>query len=231
MAYTVRAPTTRLGVLFALAWAAATMPVALAVADDVCVSCHSSRDALSDAGERAAQLVVDEKSLAGSIHDGFSCTQCHADLAADDAPIPHAARLAPADCSACHADTVEQFRSASIHATRMKLPVGAKSPCSACHGSHQIRSKSDPESPTHKHRVAISAPAARATNDPLKENVGRALEELRSRPPASSTGKSTRRRRASRATTRTRPAGSRTPRRRSTGATACSCAGNATRAS
>lgn len=129
-------------------------PASLAIPDDTCLSCHSSADALSDAGQRASSLVIDAKSLKGSVHEGFSCTQCHVDLAADDAPIPHAAKLAPADCAACHADVADMFKSASVHASRMSLPAGAKSPCAACHGSHLIRSRKDPVSATHPHHVA-----------------------------------------------------------------------------
>ncbi len=133
---------------------AGLLPAALAVSNDVWLSCHSTADALSDAGARAAKLVVDEKSLSGSVHEGFSCTQCHADLAADNAAIPHPSRLAAADCSGCHTDVADLFKSSSVHASWMKLPEGAKSPCAACHGSHQIRSRKDPESATHPHHVA-----------------------------------------------------------------------------
>lgn len=140
--------------LLSLLLAAAATSAGLAVPDDTCLGCHSSKDSLSDAGPRAGELVVDAKSLKGSVHDGFSCTQCHADLAADNAEIPHAKTLKPVDCSTCHADTADMLRKESIHATRMPAAPGAKSPCAQCHGNHQIRSAKDPDSTTGAHRIA-----------------------------------------------------------------------------
>lgn len=138
-----------------------TVPIAWSVGDDVCLGCHSSQDALGDAGPRAANLVVDEKSLAGSPHEGFSCTQCHTDLAADDAPIPHPPKLAPADCSGCHAEAVDKLKT-SIHGARPMERPGAKSACSSCHGAHAIRPAADPASMVHPARLGETCAACHA---------------------------------------------------------------------
>jgi len=124
----------------------------LALADDtVCVSCHSDEAALSDAGDRAKQLVVTDQALVGSIHEGLSCTDCHVDLAGDP-PIPHPPDLAPASCDTCHSDTVEMVRS-SIHGRKIEPKPGYETICAACHGSHQIRPPDDLQSKTNPHHL------------------------------------------------------------------------------
>ncbi|MCE5247819.1 MAG: cytochrome b/b6 domain-containing protein [Candidatus Polarisedimenticolia bacterium] len=152
-------------VLTAVFLALATVPAAKALSDDTCLSCHSTKDAFADAGERAGRLVVPPDALKGSKHEGFACTQCHADLAKDDAPIPHPARLAPVDCGACHAEVAETLRKTSVHASGMKPREGAKSPCADCHGSHQIRGKDDAAAAINPKRLADTCGACHAAKD------------------------------------------------------------------
>ncbi len=142
----------RLCVVILAGFAAAALP-AVAVSDDTCISCHSEESALSDAGARAASMVVTAASLEGSPHEGFSCTQCHADLAPDDAAIPHAKKLAPADCASCHGDLSESMKG-SIHTDVFQEQDGVKSTCVTCHGSHAIRRASETTSPTNPRHVA-----------------------------------------------------------------------------
>ena len=131
----------------------AAQPVARAD-DSICASCHADAASLSDAGERAAQLVVVEDSLKGSIHEGLSCSDCHVDMAGDP-PIPHPPDLAPASCDACHGDVVETVK-LSIHAQKIKPGPGFKSGCAACHGSHQIRPSADAASRTNPHNLGAT---------------------------------------------------------------------------
>ncbi len=122
--------------------------------DSICASCHADAASLSDAGERAAKLVVVEDSLKGSAHEGLSCTDCHADLAGDP-PIPHPPDLAPASCDTCHGDVVETVKS-SIHTQKITPGPGYKSGCAACHGSHQIRPHGDAASKTNAHNLGTT---------------------------------------------------------------------------
>ena len=128
-----------------------TVPLQARADDSICASCHADAASLSDAGERAARLVVVEDSLKGSIHEGLSCSDCHADLAGDP-PIPHPPDLAPASCETCHGDVVETVKS-SIHTQKIKPGPGFESGCAACHGSHQIRPSEDSASRTNAHNL------------------------------------------------------------------------------
>lgn len=139
------------------------------LSDETCFSCHANSEALAEAGDRAKGLVVGRSSLKGSSHDGLSCTQCHVDLADDNAPLPHPKRLKPADCAACHGEQAAAVAS-SVHGL---FPLGAtaRSGCAGCHGGHGIRPAADPESSTHRRHLADSCarchlPSAKGT-DPV----------------------------------------------------------------
>ncbi len=156
------------GILVAMAALAVVVALpgspVLAIDDDTCLACHSDPDALSDAGDRAKDLVVTAESLEGSVHEGFSCTDCHQDLASDDAEIPHPPELAPVDCAQCHGDVAEGFHENSIHADAIETGPGARSACSACHGNHHILPVADPGSPASPAHVADLC--ARCHGDP-----------------------------------------------------------------
>lgn len=101
---------------------------AQAVTDEDCATCHTG-----SGGEPAE---VTPESLAGSVHEELGCLDCHADIA----ELPHAEKLAPANCGGCHADVAEVYK---VHG-RAKVGVTPQVPtCADCHGSHQILPGSD----------------------------------------------------------------------------------------
>lgn len=58
-----------------------------------CISCHGDTSlVVTDSAGVAHSLFVDEKSTEHSIHAGFDCVTCHADVK----EIPHAEKLAVA---------------------------------------------------------------------------------------------------------------------------------------
>jgi predicted CxxxxCH...CXXCH cytochrome family protein len=104
-------------------------------ADEDCLACH------------------DGASLGESVHAqaGLACTDCHADLA-QLGEFPHAEKLAPASCGACHAEAVSEH-AAGVHATAQAAGRPSAG-CSDCHGpGHGIRPAADPESPTNHFNV------------------------------------------------------------------------------
>jgi len=61
---------------------------------------------------------------------------CHTDIK----ETPHAERLAPAACGACHEDAITELAE-SVHG---KSEASADAPtCGDCHGSHEIRGRAD----------------------------------------------------------------------------------------
>jgi len=102
-----------------------------------CQSCHGDKDlAVTDSAGVSRSLFVDAAQMEHSVHPGFDCVTCHADIK----EIPHAERLAPAACGACHEDAITELAE-SVHG---KSEASADAPtCGDCHGSHEIRGRAD----------------------------------------------------------------------------------------
>lgn len=119
--------------------------VRAAPSDKDCLECHSG-GTLDD-----KRLDVDVKTIAGSVHAGMSCTDCHADLA-DAKDFPHAKTKPPA-CAGCH-DAEAQAVSRSAH-----QPSEEHSPhCWSCHGSHDVLkagAKDARTAPLHQDRTCL----------------------------------------------------------------------------
>ena len=98
----------------------------------------------STAGTRPGLFVTPE-TLMGSVHKDLSCVSCHADAAT----LPHAAKLAPASCTAsCHAMPKSDFIQ-SKHAEALAKKDPRAPTCETCHGGHDIRPKTDRQSKTY----------------------------------------------------------------------------------
>jgi nitrate/TMAO reductase-like tetraheme cytochrome c subunit len=110
--------------------------------DSDCLTCHGEEGATRADGRLLGR---DLKQFPDSVHGlvGASCVDCHVDLAA--AELPHAEKLAPAQCTACHAAPVEQHAQ-GVHA---RTAGGQGAQCVDCHGAHGILPFKDPNSPTH----------------------------------------------------------------------------------
>ena len=115
-------------------------PVRGQVADADCLACHA------DPGLKRADgtsLLVEEKVAGASIHGqaGLACLDCHADLKAVK-EFPHAEKLAPAACAACHAAAAAKVK-ASVHGAPREGPDAVVVSCKDCHGTHDIRGRED----------------------------------------------------------------------------------------
>ncbi len=112
-----------------LLWASLLMPAgpALAFTANDCADCHT--------GSGGDPAEVNAESMAGSVHDGFECTDCHAGIT----ELPHDT-LSPVDCGGCHGDEAATYQ---VHGRG----VVGKSPyipfCKDCHGTHDILPSSD----------------------------------------------------------------------------------------
>ncbi len=114
----------------ALALAPATV-LAGNIPDAVCADCHENTG--------GDPVEVSLKSLEGSVHDGFSCTDCHTGITS----VPHGADLARPDCTVCHADVAEQY---TQHGRGIVGKSESVPRCQDCHGSHQILPHGNPKS-------------------------------------------------------------------------------------
>jgi cytochrome b subunit of formate dehydrogenase len=115
-------------------------------AGDECIACHGERDLTMERGGKTVSLFVDSKQLSGSPHAELSCVKCHVGFKADE--LPHAARIRPVNCLACHDGERFDHYAESVHA-RAKPSVG----CAACHGAHAVRRVSDKD-PAVRHELS-----------------------------------------------------------------------------
>ncbi len=104
------------------------------IPDAVCADCHENTG--------GDPVEVSLKSLVGSVHDGFSCTDCHTGITT----VPHGPELARPDCTVCHADVAAQY---TQHGRGMVGKSDSLPRCQDCHGSHQILPHGDPKSMVH----------------------------------------------------------------------------------
>lgn len=127
-----------------------------------CLTCHGESDAKRSDGR---SVFVTKEKFAASVHGeaGLACVDCHADLASAG-EFPHAERLAPAQCAACHGEIVSDYGK-SVHAeARRRNGASLAASCADCHGTHEIRSSKDPASPTYA--LNLPATCARCHGNP-----------------------------------------------------------------
>ncbi len=114
-----------------------------------CQSCHGDKKlVVADSAGVERSLFVDVEKMANSIHAGFDCVTCHADVK----EISHADQLALASCQNCH----------EVAATELTEGVHGKASdddaptCGNCHGSHEIRATADSLSLVHPRQLAFT---------------------------------------------------------------------------
>jgi hypothetical protein len=122
-------------------------------ANDDCLACHDD-DSLKRGN--GTPLTVHKAVFAASVHAPLACVDCHADLA--KAELPHNEKLAKVDCAACHADQVADYKR-SAHAGARANGSDVAANCVSCHGNHDIRSKTDPQSRTYHLNIAATCAA------------------------------------------------------------------------
>lgn len=124
-----------------------------------CSICHGKREfkkVLPDGSVRS--LFVDERQLQRSVHAKWHCLDCHAEITA----IPHPAPLPKVNCQRCHfpgnpvgapEDVNYQGYVESVHG-RLRRAGNVKAPaCQDCHGGHDVKKRSDPQSKVFKTHV------------------------------------------------------------------------------
>jgi cytochrome b subunit of formate dehydrogenase len=114
---------------------------------DECLACHSERDLTMERRGKTVPLFVDQGQLSASPHAKLDCTACHKGFQAD--ALPHATRIRPVNCLACHDGEKFAHYAESVHA---KPGVT----CADCHGGHAVRRVTDQEAPArHEFAAAV----------------------------------------------------------------------------
>ena len=125
-----------------------------------CLGCHADTSMVRENPDSTrTALWVDDAVYSNSVHQGLSCTDCHADIS----EVPHAEKPAPVNCGGCHAD-VQALYDGSTHGKAAAAERAHAPHCYDCHGKHDIRPASDPESPVSQFKLVETC--ARCHADP-----------------------------------------------------------------
>lgn len=148
--------------------------------NDDCLMCHSDPAAARADGRLVA---VNPEHFGASIHGqvGVACVDCHTDLATA-AEWPHAESLKPAQCATCHEAAVTAY-DRGVHAQARRADGNSvAAACVDCHGSHDIRPSSDPDSRTHYMRLIDTCGRCHGNEELIKRGkieVGNVVDMFR----------------------------------------------------
>lgn len=130
---------------------------AVAQGDGDCLDCHADPDLVREGDWRPGTSVfVDEQAVAGSVHEGWACVDCH--MTAD---VDHDERLPAVDCAECHDDSAEDV-AVSLHGQARAQGAVDVPTCADCHGTHRILYADDPESKVHRTNVPLTCATCHA---------------------------------------------------------------------
>jgi cytochrome b subunit of formate dehydrogenase len=123
----------------------------LGMADRDCLSCHSKPGLFMVRDGDTVSLSVDTTALDNSIHHNTACAQCHTGASAAE-HRPCATITTRVDCSICHAEVVNTYKT-SIHGKLSDRGDPIAPECNDCHGTHEIRGRRDTKSVTYPTNV------------------------------------------------------------------------------
>ena len=141
---------------------AKTEPIPPSNAD--CLACHGDGSAVRADGR---PVVVKPEAFEHSVHGPLSCVDCHQDLA-KGIEFPHPEKLAKVDCSTCHPDSVAKYKE-GVHARERAKGSIEAARCVDCHGMHDIKPKSDPESRTYHLNIAATCTKCHGDADVIRK--------------------------------------------------------------
>jgi hypothetical protein len=123
------------------------------VSNEVCLECHGAPGlTMTLENGDILDLFVDPEHYAASVHgkDGYACVQCHTDLG--DYPHPSFTATDLRDvslqltkvCTRCHSGEFTLTMD-SVHAAAQAAGMREAAVCTDCHGSHDVRQWTDPD--------------------------------------------------------------------------------------
>jgi cytochrome b subunit of formate dehydrogenase len=157
----------------ALALGAST---ALAAGDpDSCLGCHSVNSQRPEAPPKEKR--IQDAVWFGTPHRE-SCLQCHPDME----KVPHGKKKADrVDCAQCHEEEARKYATSAHGEYLAKHPEALDVPtCSSCHGTHNIHSPKDPQSPVYKKNLPDTCGRCHGREALRKEHgIGATVEDYK----------------------------------------------------
>ncbi|HWR84139.1 MAG TPA: cytochrome c3 family protein, partial [Candidatus Deferrimicrobium sp.] len=121
------------------------------LSDEECLACHDRPTLTTVRDGDTVSLVVDTLQILNSIHRKTTCAQCH--TGALRGPVRPCATVAErVDCSICHPEVAVMYAT-STHGILANRGDPDAPLCIDCHGTHAIKPRRDPKSPTFPSRV------------------------------------------------------------------------------
>lgn len=117
-----------------------------------CLDCHGKHDITTTRKGEIVSLYVDAAVRHDSAHRDVACAQCHTG-ATPSLERSCSTIINKVDCSICHADQVEQHNS-STHGQLLAKGDPDAPDCESCHGTHDIMSNNDIDSPTYVSNIS-----------------------------------------------------------------------------
>ena len=121
-----------------------------------CLACHGS-------AATGSKLRINEGHLPASVHSALLCADCHSVKPAEKpGEVPHQKDIPPPDCtSSCHHDGAGEEPGLnplayqdSVHGRAyLERGVAEVARCWDCHGKHNVRADTDPESTVHRKNI------------------------------------------------------------------------------
>ena len=110
------------------------------------ISFHVSADVTNESCSECHETEEIAANLTGSLHEGFSCVDCHSYVSSNfDEHMENPELASSANCAMCHSEAEEEYEK-SIHGISIENGIDEAAHCWDCHGSHNILSPDDKES-------------------------------------------------------------------------------------
>ncbi len=118
--------------------------------DDYCMACHQDKTLQYERNGEQKSLFVDLVEFKNSVHKENTCIKCHSNINISNLPV--CKDSGPVDCSACHAEVVEIYKT-STHG-KLVADADPNAPyCNDCHGTHNALSKKNVNSKTFRTNI------------------------------------------------------------------------------
>lgn len=91
--------------------------------------------------------------LTPSVHGPLQCVDCHSDAGKE---LPHPEKLQKVACATCHGEISGEYVDSVHGRARLEKGLVVAPACSSCHGAHDIRPTTDPQSQVHRGAIAAN---------------------------------------------------------------------------
>jgi cytochrome b subunit of formate dehydrogenase len=139
-------------------------PSALPGAEE-CAACHEE-GRMASRREPGVPPPFGAAALRASPHAAVECTNCHLDLV--KAEMPHPEKLEKVECGNCHGEQHQRFQE-SLHGRAVRRGDPLAPGCTQCHGAHNVRRASDPDSPIATMQVPRLCGSCHREGTPVSE--------------------------------------------------------------